>query len=86
MEHQEDSMVGIRKSCATENTKYCRGHFGCPYRKTLAKRKRKKNAQISKNNNLEVKAEFDDSIKFLNHDRVNVVNTNSLFYKTDLMT
>ena len=86
MEHQEDSMVGKRKSCATENTKYCRGHFGCPYRKTLAKRKRKKNAQISKNNNLEVKAEFDDSIKFLKHDRVNVVNTNSLFYKTDLMT
>ena len=85
MEHQEDSMVGKRKSCATENTKYCRGHFGCPYRKTLAKRKRKKNAQISKNNNLEVKAEFDDSIKFLNHDRVNVVNTNSLFCKTGLM-
>ena len=85
MEHQEDSMVGKRKSCATENTKYCRGHFGCPYRKTLAKRKRKKNAQISKNNSLEVKAEFDDSIKFLNHDRVNVVNTNSWFCKTGLM-
>ena len=86
MEHQEDSMVGKRESCATENTKYCHGQFDCLYPKTLAKRKRKKNTQISKNNNLEVKAEFDDSIKFLNHDRVNVVNTNSLFYKTDLMT
>lgn len=61
------------------------GQFDCLYPKTLAKRKRKKNTQISKNNNLEVKAEFDDSIKLLNHDRLNVVNTNSLFCKTDLM-
>ena len=81
VEHQEDSMA--RKweaSGATEYSKYCHGRFNWLHPKTLAKlsniheRKIRDSLEI---NNLETKVEYGKSIKVLNRDRSNIVNTNS---------
>ena len=68
-------------SSATEHFKDCHKWFNWLHPKTLAKlpniheRKIKKSLGI---NNLETKAKYDRSIKTLNRDRGNIVNTNSL--------
>ena len=81
LEHQEDSKAGKSEaSAATEHSKNCHGRFNWLQPKTLAKlsntheRKIKESLEI---NNLETKAEYDKSIKVLNRDRGNIVNTNS---------
>ena len=81
IEHQEDSMAGKWEvPGATEHSKECHGWFNWLHLKTLAKlsnmheRKTREPLEI---NNLETKAEYDKSIKVLNRDRGNVVNTNS---------
>ena len=81
IEHQEDSMAGKWEvSGATEHFKDCHGWFNWLHPKTPAKlsniheRKIRESLEI---NNLETKAEYDKSIKVLNRDRGNIVNTNS---------
>ena len=78
-------------SGATEHSKDCLEPFNWLHPKTFAKlpiiHKRKiwKSLEINK---LETKAEYDDSIKVLNRDRCNTVNTNSwkpLFYKVSMV-
>ena len=92
IEHQEDSMAGKwEASGATEHSKECHGRFNWLHPKTLAKlsniheRKIRESLEI---NNLETKAEYDKSIKVLNRDRGNIVNTNSwkpLFRKINMV-
>ena len=92
IEHQEDSMAGKwEASGATEHSKECHGWFNWLHPKTLAKlsniheRKIRESLEI---NNLETKAEYDKSIKVLNRDRGNIVNTNSwkpLFRKINMV-
>ena len=93
IENQEDSMTGKwEASGATEHSKDCHGQFNWLHPKTLAKlsniheRKIRESLEI---NNLETKAEYDKSIKVLNRDRGNIVNTISwkpLFRKINVMT
>ena len=92
IEHQEDSMTGKwEASGATEHSKDCHGRFNWLHPKALAKlsnihgRKIRESLEI---NNLETKAEYDKSIKVLNRDRGNIVNTNSwkpLFRKINMV-
>ena len=92
IEHQEDSMTGKWKGLgATEHSKECHGRFDWLHAKTLAKlsniheRKLRESLEI---NNLEAKAEYYKSIKVLNRDRGNTVNTNSwkpLFRKINMV-
>ena len=92
IEHQEESMTGKwEASGATEHSKDCHGLFNWLHPKTLAKlsniheRKIRESLEI---NNLETKAEYDISIKVLNRDRGNIVNTNSwkpLFRKINMV-
>ena len=67
-------------SGATEHSKECHGRFNWLHPKTLAKllniHKRKIRVSLEINN-LETKVEYDKSIKVLNRDRGNIVNTNS---------
>ena len=64
---------------ATEDSKECHGPFTWLHPKIFAKlsniheRKIRESLEI---NNLETKAEYDKSIKVLNRDRGNIVNTN----------
>ena len=91
-DHQEDSMAGKwEASGATEHSKDCHGWFNWLHPKTLVKlskiheRKIRESLEI---NNLETKAEYDKSIKVLNRDRGNIVNTNSwkpLFRKINMV-
>ena len=81
IKHQEDSMTGKWEALgATEHSKNCHGQFNWLHPKTLAKlsniheRKIRKSLEI---NNLETKAEYNKSIKVLNRDRSNIINTNS---------
>ena len=81
IKHQEDSMAGKWEALgATEHSKNCHGQFNWLYPKTLAKlsniheRKIRKSLEI---NNLKTKAEYSKSIKVLNRDRSNIINTNS---------
>ena len=76
---------------ATEHSKDCHGWLYWLHPKALAKlssihkRKIKESLEI---NNLETKAEYDKSIKVLNKDRGNIVNTNSwkpLFCKINMV-
>ena len=66
-------------SGATEHSKDCHGWFNWLHPKTPAKlsniheRKIRESLEI---NNLETKAEYNKSIKVLNRDRGNIVNTN----------
>ena len=78
-------------SAATEHSKDCHGRFNWLHPKTLAKlsniheRKIRESLEI---NNLGTKAEYDKSIKVLNRDRGNIVNTNSckpLFCKISMV-
>ena len=78
-------------SSATEHSKECHGRFNWLHPKILAKlsniheRKIRESLEI---NNLETKAEYDKSIKVLNRDRGNIVNTNSwkpLFRKINMV-
>ena len=92
IEHQEDSMTGKwEASGATEHSKDCHGRFNWLHPQTLAKlsniheRKIRESLEI---NNLETKAEYDKSIKVVNRDRGNIVNTNSwkpLFRKINMV-
>ena len=92
IEHQEDSMAGKwEASGATEHSKECHGRFNLLLPKKLAKlsniHKRKLRGSLEINN-LEAKAEYDKSIKVLNRDRGNIVNTNSwkpLFRKINMV-
>ena len=79
------------RSGATEHSKECHGPFNWLHPKTLAKlfniRERKIRVSLEINN-LETKAEYDKSIKVLNRDRGNIVNTNSwkpLFRKINMV-
>ena len=81
IKHQEDSMAEKWEALgATEHSKNCHGQFNWLHPKTLAKlsniheRKIRKSLEI---NNLETKAEYSKSIKVLNRDRSNIINTNS---------
>ena len=81
IKHQEDSMTGKWEALGvTEHSKNCHGQFNWLHPKTLAKlsniheRKIRKSLEI---NNLETKAEYSKSIKVLNRDRSNIINTNS---------
>ena len=92
IEHQEDSMTGKwEASGATEHSRDCHGRFNWLHPKTLAKlsniheRKIRESLEIY---NLETKAKYDKSIKVLNRDRGNIVNTNlqkSLFRKINMV-
>ena len=92
IEHQEDSMTGRwEASGATEHSKDYHGRFNWLHSKTLAKlsnineRKIRESLEI---NNLETKVEYNKSIKVLNRDRGNIVNTNSwklLFRKINMV-
>ena len=92
IEHQEDSMAGNwEASGATEHSKECHRRFNWLHPKTLAQmsniheRKIRESLEI---NILETKAEYDKSIKVLNRDRGNIVNTNSwkpLFCKINIV-
>ena len=92
IEHQEDSMAGKwEASGSTEHSKECHGRFNWLHPKTLAKlsniheRKIRESSEI---NNLETNSEYDESIKVLNRDRGNIVNTNSwkpLFGKINML-
>ena len=67
-------------SGATEHSKKCHGWFNWLHTKTLAKlsnihkRKIRESLEI---NNLKTKVEYVKSIKVLNRDQGNIVNTNS---------
>ena len=81
VEHQEDSMPGKwETSGATEHSKDCHGRFNWLHPKTLAKLSNIHECKTRESldiDNLETKAEYDKSIKVLNRDRGNIVNTNS---------
>ena len=81
IEHQEDSMAGKwEASGATKHYKYCHGRFNWLHPKMLTKLSNIHERKIMESleiNNLETKAEYDKSIKVLNRDRGNIVNTNS---------
>ena len=81
IEHQENSMAGKwEASGATEHSKDCHEQFNWLHPKTLAKLSNIHEREIRESldiNNLETKAEYDKSIKVLNRDRGNIVNTNS---------
>ena len=89
-EHQEDSMAGKWEALGvTENCKDCHGRFNWLHPKTLAKlpniheRKIRESLEI---NNLETKTEYDKSIKGLNTDCGDIVNTNTpLFRKINMV-
>ena len=79
-EHQEGSMAGKwEASGATGHSKDCHGWINWLHPKMLAKlsnihkRKIRESLEI---NNLETKAEYNKSIKVLNRDQGNIVNTN----------
>ena len=81
IEHQEDSTAGKwEASGATEHSKDFHVRFNWLHPKTLAKlpyiheRKIRESLEI---NNLDTKTEYDKSIKVVNRDRGNRVNTNS---------
>ena len=92
IEHQEDSIAGKWEALgATGHSKECHGRFNWLHPKTIAKlsniheRKIRESLEI---NNLETRAEYDKSIKVLNRDRGNIVNTNSwkpLFRKINMV-
>ena len=92
IEHQEDSMAEKwEASDAVEHSKDCHGQVNWLHPKTLAKlsniceRKIREWLEI---NNLETKSEYEKSIKVLNRDRGNIVNTNSwkpLFRKINMV-
>ena len=92
IEHQEDSMAGKwEASDAVEHSKDRHGQVNWLHPKTLAKlsniheRKIRESLEI---NNLETKSEYDESIKVLNIDRGNIVNTYSwkpLFRKINMV-
>ena len=77
-QHQEDNMAEKRQaSGATEHSKgYHGGLIGTKLAKlsNMHERKLRESLQI---NNIEAKAEYDKSIKVLNSDQINIVNTNS---------
>ena len=79
IEPQEDSMTGKwEASGATEHSKDCHGWFNWLHPKTFAKLSNiheRKIRESLETNNLETKAEYDKSIKVLNRDRGNTVNT-----------
>ena len=79
IEHQEDSMAGKwEASGATEHSKDCHGWFNWLHPKTFAKLSNiheRKIRESLETNNLETKAEYDKSIKVLNRDRGNTVDT-----------
>ena len=78
-------------SGATEHSKDCHGWFNWLHPKTFAKLSNiheRKIRESLETNNLETKAEYDKSIKVLNRDRGNTVNTNSwkpLFRKINMV-
>ena len=92
IEHQEDNMAGKwEASGSTEHFKYCHRWFNWLHPKTLAKlsnihkRKVRESLEI---NNLETKAKYGKSMKVLNRDRGNIVNTNSwrlLFHRINMV-
>ena len=71
-------------SVATGHSKDCHGRFNWLHLKTLTKfpniheRKLRESLEI---NNLETKAEYDKTIRVLNRDRGNIVNTNTNSWK-----
>ena len=78
-------------SGGTEHSKDCHGRFNRLLPKTIAKKwstytnVEQESLQV---NNLETKAEYDKTIKNLNRDRGNIVNTNSwkpLFRKINMV-
>ena len=78
-------------SGATEHSKDCHGRFNWLHLETVAKlskiheRKIRESLEI---NNLDTKTEYDKSIKVLNRDRGDIVNTNSwklLFRKFNMV-
>ena len=81
IEHQEDSMAGKwEASGATEHSKECHGRFNWLHPKTLAKLSNIHERKIGESleiNNVETKAQYEKSIKVLNRDRGDIVNTNS---------
>ena len=80
-EHQEDNVVAKWKaSDATEHSEDCHGRFNWLHPKTLTKLSNIHESKIRESleiNNLEKKVEYDKSIKVLNRDTGNIVNTNS---------
>ena len=92
IDHQEDSMAGKWEApSATEHCKDCHGRFNWLHPKTLAKLSNIRERKIRESleiNNLETRVEYDKSIKVLNRDRGNIVNTNSwklLFRKMNMV-
>ena len=81
IEHQENSMTGKWEAPdITEYSKDCQGWYNWLYQKTLAKLPNMHKCKIRESlkiGNLETRAEYDKSIKVLNRDRGNIVNTNS---------
>ena len=93
IEHQKDSMTGKwEASGATEHSKDCHERFNWLHPKRLAKLSNIHERKIGESleiNNLETKAECDKSIKVLNRDQGNIVNTNSwkpLFRKINMVS
>ena len=92
VEHQEDSMADKWEALgATEHSKECHGPFNWLHPKIFVKlsniheRKIRESLEI---NNLETKAEHGKSVKVLNRDRGNIVNTNSwkpFFHKINMV-
>ena len=81
LEHQYDSMVGKWSSSGvTEHSKNCHGQFNWLHPKTICaisnyrERKIRESLEI---NNLETIAENNTTLKMLNRDRGNIVDTNS---------
>ena len=81
IEQQEDSVAGEwETSGATEHSKDCHLRFNWLYSKALGKLSNIHEGNIRELleiNNLETKAAYDKSIKVLNRDGGNIVNTNS---------
>ena len=91
IEHQDSMARKWEASGSTEHSKECHGRFSWLHPKTLAKlsnihkRKIRESLEIK---NLETKAEYDISIKVLDRDQGNIVNTNSwkpLFCKINMV-
>ena len=81
IEHQEDNLAGKwEASGETEHCKDYHGRFNWLHPKALAKLSNIHEPKIRESleiNNLKTKAEYKKSIKVLNRDRGNIVNTNS---------
>ena len=92
VEHQEGRMAEKWEALgATEDSKDFHGWFNWLHLKTLAKLSNileRKIRESLERNNLETKSEQEKSIKVLNRDAGNIVNTNSwkpLFRKIDMV-